>query len=94
MPTYDRRQAADSPANVLKNTARALHTVDHDLVRAEAAVKGLHSQLAMMARSTHDRHVQDNFKRVTALKERFEKFHKEAKALASEFDLGSKDYQG
>lgn len=90
--SYD-RTAADAPANVLKNTGRALHNIERELGRSEASLKGLLSQLTMMARSTHDKNVQANYKMVLDLKERFEAFHKETKHLAGLFDEGSKEYR-
>jgi len=90
--SYD-RTATESPANVLRNTGRALHTVERDLGHTEASLKGLLNQLTMMARSTHDKNVHANFERVKELKSRFEKLHKDAKELASLFDEGSREYK-
>ena len=90
--SYD-RTAAESPANVLRNTGRALHTIDRDLGHSEASLKGLLNQLTMVARSTHDKNVQANYKMVLDLKERFEAFHKETKHLAGLFDEGSREYR-
>jgi hypothetical protein len=90
--SYDRR-AAEAPANILKNTGRALHTVEHELGRTEASLKGLLNQLTLMSRSTHDKNVQANFKTVHDLKEQFEKFHKEARNLAELFDNESRKYR-
>ena len=90
--SYDYR-TAEAPANVLTNAGRACHQIERDLGRQVASVKGLWSQLSMMARSTHDKHVQDNFRRVTDLKTRLEEMYKEAKALAHDFDDGAKAYR-
>jgi hypothetical protein len=90
--SYD-RTAAESPANVLRNTGRALHTIDRDLGHTEASLKGLLSQLTMMSRSTHDKNVRANYESVLDLKTRFERLHKEAKNLAELFDEGSREYR-
>jgi formiminotetrahydrofolate cyclodeaminase len=90
--SYD-RTAAESPANVLRNTGRALHTIERDLGHTEASLKGLLNQLTMMARSTHDKNVKANYESVLDLKTRFEKLHKEAKNLAELFDEGSREYR-
>ena len=92
MYTYD-RTAAESPANVLRNTGRALHTIDRDLGHTEASLKGLLNQLTMMVRSTHDKNVRANYEMVRDITGRFEQLHKDAKNLAVLFDEGSREYR-
>ena len=90
--SYD-RTAAESPANVLRNTGRALHTIDRDLGHSEASLKGLLNQLTMMVRSTHDKNVRSNYEMVRDITGRFEQLHKDAKNLAVLFDEGSREYR-
>lgn len=89
---YDRR-AAGTPVNRLREAENYLHQGARDIERTEAIIKGLYSELALVARHTHDKAQRANFDYVQELKERTEKMLKDLRVLAEAYNEATREFR-
>ena len=69
--TYD-RTADTGPASRLKNVEPAVRQAEREIEKAKAIIHGLVHELELTAKHTHDKTIQENFKRVQDLSKRMD----------------------
>lgn len=74
--SYDRR-ADSGPASRLKNVEPPIKAAEREIEKSKGILHGLVKEMEFVAKHTHDRTIQDNFKHVKEFAERLDDIDKD-----------------